>query len=256
MKRVHKNDSSSAMQPESEFREALSRLGASTEKNAKWFIAFAGLDFENLTHEQLLKCWHDLLALMILASRPPDLPANKALTTSEASSWRYLKGGQLDWDKHNGCFIKNDDYRAWWQWMASLQLQIRERIESALEDVYPPLELSHVTIYAHHGALLPVFPLDLFFRNDPESVRGADGPVLIRLALVLQLCGNKLRCCPACKNIYLAVRTDQRFCTATCRSRVGMASWRARSRSADTSPSYESSDNIKKRGRSHGKKGR
>ena len=210
---------------ESQFRDALSRVGSGLEKNADWFLRFCQINVESLTFDAKVTLWHDLLALVVLASRPDASKAGEKLSAMEASSWHYLESWPVHRSAASGTDEATDDFGQWWQSVLHLRTNIQERIESALNNYYPPLQLSNITVQLTPHGLIPVFPLDMFVKTT-DSIRGADGAILIRLSLAIQKFGRYLHRCPACNSIFLAARKDQSFCNATCRSRIGMQRWR------------------------------
>lgn len=213
---------------ESQFREALGRVGAGLNKNAEWFLRFCTMPLNTLTREQRVELWHELLALILLATRLDLSKAGERLSTMEASSWNYLESWPMARNPLTGVSEPSEDYDRWWQWVQDLQFQIQERIEAALDHDYPPLRLSDISLQLTPDGLVPLFPLDMFVKTDTEGkdIRGADGAILIRLSLMLHKCGRHLHQCPACMSVFLAARKGQTFCSPTCRARIGMQRWR------------------------------
>lgn len=214
---------------ETQFREALGRVGAGLNKNADWFLKFAEMALDTLTREQRIVLWHDLLALIILATRLDPSKAGERLSTVESGSWNYLESWPMARNPVTGVSEPNEDYDRWWQWVQDLHFQIQERIEAALDREYPPLRLSDIALQLTPDGLVPLFPLDMFVKKDTEGkdIRGADGAILIRLSLMLHKCGRHLHECPACQSPFIAVRRGQRFCSQNCRARIGMQRWRS-----------------------------
>lgn len=227
---------------ESQFREALSRVGFGLKKNAKWFLTFRRLDLEYLSRESRVQLWHDLLSLVILAARPDASQAGALLTNMERDCWQYLESWPFERSPKTGSIKLRTEYQGWWNWVDALQEQVDEAIDDALKLRYQPLRLSDVSLVIGPYGFVPVFPLDMFVQKnkDGSRIRGADAAVLIRLACVLQRCGRNIHCCRACKITFLATRKDQKFCTSNCRSRMGMrrrrAKQAARTKPKSTSP--------------------
>lgn len=234
---------------ELQFREALSRVGPGLGKNAKWFLAFCRLDLEYLSRESRVQLWHDLLSLVILAARPDASQAGAPLTNSEGSCWQYLEAWPFERSPKTGSIALRTEYQGWWNWVDTLRFQVEEIIDDVLEHQYSGLQLTNVSLSLRVGphGLVPVFPLDMFVQetNDGSRIRGADGAVLIRLACVLQRCGDNIHCCQACKTTFLATRKDQQFCTSNCRSRMGMRRRRAK-QDARTKPKSTSTKSNRK----------
>ena len=234
---------------ESQFREALSRVGTGLEKNAKWFLTFCGCHILCRSLEKRVQLWHDLLSLMILAARPDASKAGAPLTNMERDYWQYLEAWPFEHSPKTGSIKLRTEYQGWWNWVDTLRFQVDQIIDDVLVKRYSGLQLTNVSLSLEVGphGLVPVFPLDMFVQEtkDGSRIRGADGAVLIRLACVLQRCGDNIHGCPACNTTFLATRKDQEFCTSTCRSRVGMQRWRAK-QAARTKPKSTSPKSNRK----------
>lgn len=227
MPRSNYNEKEAEQTAERQFREGLSRVGTTLGKNLLWFINFSQLPLHALTVEQKLQLWHDLVAIMVLASRSPDLPGGRPLSSGESSFWQYLEACL----GRNAIETGNSDYQSWWHWIGELHLQIEELIYNVVEHQGTSLQLSHVRLDIGSHGLVPMFPLDMFTETNRDAaslIRGGDAPILVRLALAIHAYQNKVHRCPACENIFVALRSDQAFCTSNCRSRFGMKRWRAK----------------------------
>jgi hypothetical protein len=243
---------------EQEFRQTLQRVGAGLKKNAHWFLSWIQHEPQLGTDPKVEQLCLDLLALSLLATRDPDTTAAKALTSEECRQWtfaanciRYPWAGDFTTPKQDTL-----EYQSLFSEIKLIHTRVRDAIEQRLRGEIPAVLLDKVVIRLTSPSLTPVFPLSACWSTkDGTAFSGIEAPVLVRLAQVFQQYGAHFRRCPECQKLFLAARSDQKFCGTLDRARHGMRQL-SQANKTEAAKKVTTPMTHERGGRSHGKKRR
>jgi hypothetical protein len=233
-----------------EQQKAAERIGETSEKALRWLLRYSKMDLTKLSEGQ----WLDLEKEMdvFLLTPPP------GLKTSWDFKQKPLRGG-FRWEQPS--LHPTPGFRSklfWRRRVMSFQPTVRRWLQQLMQPGgiwFGPMELQ--LILRHPRFFLPKvsdaelpenFGFHATFANYEQALA-------YNFAHLIGAHSGRLRLCAACKELFLADRRQQVFCSAVCLNRITQRRWRAKQKGANRPKSKVRREKLRG-GSSNGKKRR
>jgi hypothetical protein len=213
-----------------EIMKGINRIGENAEEAMDWILKFSQLDLTELSQGDLVNLQYEIAGFRgfhLLLSPPGHV---QLVPSRESQFW--LPSIQ-------------EEYIPQEKEIRTLQGLIRERIKDIIQK--PPGNLRDRATSL--GPANVQFSASSFDGKRSQLQIYSDSPserFLINMAFLFALFIHHLHACLDCQKIFRATRTDQKYCSLRCQSRVALMNFRQKSHSRKQKPGAKPSPKMNK----------